>query len=184
MPTGKQQQIIYWDTCVFIAWIKDEVRTPGEMEGIKKVADLVEKEKVILITSMLTRAEILESKLKKGDLKKYDQVTRRSNVVPHDLDLPIAVLTSQIRDFYLKTDFELLIPDAIHLATAVHYNADEFHTFDGTNPRPPRNPKRYKRCGLLLLDGNVAGYNLKVCKPTSDQYELRLKPGVQDAGTA
>jgi predicted nucleic acid-binding protein len=175
MPTGKQQ-IIYWDTCIFLAWMKDEKRGPGEMEGLKKVADLVSKDQVILITSMLTRAEILESKLKKGVLKLYDAITRRSNVVPNDLDLPIAVLTSKIRDYYLKTDFELLTPDAIHLATAIHYNADEFHTFDGTNPRPPRNPKKYKRCGLLLLDGNVAGYPMKVCKPTADQYELGLKP--------
>jgi hypothetical protein len=70
----------------------------------------------------------------------------------------------------------LLTPDAIHLATAIHYNADEFHTFDGSKPRTPRD-KRYTRSGLLLLDGNVAGHGLTVCKPTADQYELRLKPG-------
>lgn len=176
MPTGKQQ-IIYWDTCVFIAWMKDEERPAGEMEGVKRVADLVEKDEVILVTSMLTRAEILESKFTKANVKKYDQVTRRNNVAPQNLDLPVAILTSKIRDYYLSTDFELLTPDAIHLATAIHYNADEFHTFDGSNPRPPRNTTRYKRCGLLLLDGDVAGHKLKICKPTAEQYELKLKPG-------
>lgn len=173
MPTGKQQ-IIYWDTCVFLAWIKDEVRAAGDMEGVKKVAELVLKDELILITSMLTRAEILQSKITPDQLAKYDKVTRRSNVVPQDLDLPVAVLTSKIRDYYINSDFELLTPDAIHLATAIHYNADEFQTFDGCKQRTPRNAK-YTRCGLLLLDGNVAGHKLRVCKPSAEQYELRLR---------
>jgi predicted nucleic acid-binding protein len=182
MPTGKQQ-IIYWDTCVFLAWMKDEERGPGEMEALAKVAKLVQQDKVILVTSMLTRAEILESKLNPGVIEKYDLLTRRTNVVPQSLDLPVAKLTSKIRDFYVRTDFELLTPDAIHLATAVHYHADEFHTFDGSKKKVPRD-KRYKRCGLLLLDGSVAGHALKVCKPTADQYELRLKPEAESGEVA
>lgn len=82
------------------------------MEALAEVAKLVQRDQVILITSMLTRAEILESKLKPGVMDKYDLLTRRTNVVPQALDLPVAKLTSKIRDFYLHTDFELLTPDA------------------------------------------------------------------------
>lgn len=180
MPTGKQQ-IIYWDTCVFLAWMKDETRPPGDMEGIAEVAKLVMADQVILITSILTRAEILEGKLKPGVIEKYDELMHRSNVVPQNLDPPVARLTSKIRDFYRTTDFELLIPDAIHLATAIHYNTDEFQTFDGVKPKKPRD-KRYARSGLLLLDGNVAGHELKIRKPSAAQYELKLKPAEEKPG--
>ena len=40
-------------------------------------------------------------------------------------------------------------PDAIHLATAVHYNLDEFHTWDGQHLLP-LNGKILRRVGKLL----------------------------------
>ncbi len=173
MPTGKE--IVYWDTCVFLAWMKDEVRAPGEMEGVSQVAKRVMSDDIILVTSILTRAEIIEAKMTPEQMAKYDLITKRSNVVPQNLDPPISVLTSEIRGHYLTTDFELLIPDAIHLATAIHYNANEFHTFDGSKPRVPRD-KRFKRCGLLNLNGSVAGHKLAILTPINSQLELRLRP--------
>jgi predicted nucleic acid-binding protein len=173
MPTGKDH-IVYWDTCVFLAWMNDEKRPAGDMEGLGKIATLVERAEVILITSTITRAEILQSKTPSEAMKKYDTLMRRSNVVPQNVDLPIAKLTSELMDFYINSDFELLTPDAIHLATALHYNAEEFHTFDGVDPnQKPRN-KRYTKCGLLSLNGNVAGRPLKVVRPSAEQYELNL----------
>jgi hypothetical protein len=83
-------------------------------------------------------------------------------------------LTSEIRDYYCNSDFELLTPDAIHLATAIHLQADEFQTFDGTKKHPPRN-KKYKRCGLPSLDGDVAGHKLQIVKPNVAQFELKIK---------
>jgi hypothetical protein len=51
------------------------------------------------------------------------------------------------------------LPDAQHLATAIAYKeVDEFHTFDGDD--------------LLRFNGNVAGFNLKICKPTAIQKWL------------
>jgi hypothetical protein len=52
-----------------------------------------------LVTS-ITRAEVLEGKLKPGVIDKYDLLTRRTKVVPQSLDLLVAKLTSKIRDFY------------------------------------------------------------------------------------
>jgi predicted nucleic acid-binding protein len=175
MPTGKDH-IVYWDTCIFLAWMNNEKRPAGEMEGLGKIADLVERAELVLVTSTLTRAEILQSKTSTAAMKRYDGLFRRSNVVAQNVDIPIAKLTSELMDHYLNTDFELLTPDAIHLATAIYYNAHEFHTFDGSDAtRKPRRSK-YKRCGLLLLDGNIAGRPMKICKPSEEQFELALAP--------
>ncbi len=173
MPTdAKKRPVIYWDTCVFLAWMQNEKRAAGEMEGLDEVSSLVKKDKVVLVTSTLTRAEVLKGKVSKEAMEKYSKLFRRSNVVPLILDTPVSVLTSDIRDFYNPTDFELLTPDAIHLATAIHHKVTEFHTFDGCNPkRKPRKPDK-QRCGLLLLDGNVAGHVLKIRKPNAEQLGL------------
>ncbi len=69
----------------------------------------------------------------------------------------------QYRDYYQQrktTDNlpTLTTPDAIHLATAIIYRANEFHTFDEHN-------ETRKRRALLPLNGNVAGYPIVVCKP-------------------
>jgi hypothetical protein len=114
MPTGKDH-IVYWDTCIFLAWMNDETRQAGEMEGLGKIAELVLRAEVTLVTSTITRAEILQSKTSPDAMKKYDGLLRRSNVVPQNVDLPIAKLTSELMDFYIDSDFELLTPDAIHL---------------------------------------------------------------------
>ncbi len=80
-------------------------------------------------------------------------------------------LTSEIRAFKAKTKKKdaiksLSVPGAIHLATAIHYGATEFHTFDGKR-KPGRNPG-----GLLTLDGNVGGHRLKICIPKGEQFLL------------
>jgi predicted nucleic acid-binding protein len=175
MPTGKDH-IVYWDTCIFLAWMNDETRQAGEMEGLGKIAELVMRAEVTLVTSTITRAEILQSKTSQEAMKKYDGLLRRSNVVPQNVDLSIAKLTSELMDFYIDSDFELLTPDAIHLATAIHYNVHEFHTFDGCKAKQKPKKSKYKRSGLLLLDGSVAGRILRVIRPSADQYELALKP--------
>ena len=167
----RNKMVIYWDTCVFLAWIKNEIRNPGEMDGVVEIVRSVWREEVVLITSTLTRAEILYSKVDKSAIEKYSNLMRRPNVLALDLDVPISELTSEIRDFYIATDFELLTPDAIHLATAIQYNADEFQTFDGSTPRKPRNSTKL-RSGLLLLDGMVGTHRLAIKKPQSQQLDL------------
>ena len=172
MPTGREH-IVYWDTCIFLAWMNNEKRQAGHMEGLGRIAALIERAQLVLVTSTLTRAEIYQSKTSPEAMKKYDTLLRRSNVVAQNVDLPIARLTSELMEYYIASDFELLTPDAIHLATAIYLNSNEFHTFDGVKPHTPRRSK-YKRCGLLTLDGSVGGHALKINVPSADQYELAL----------
>ena len=66
------------------------------------------------------------------------------------LDYDVAVLARRlIREFRMKTP-----NDAVHLATALVHNLDEFHTYD--------------RWGLLPPDGKLVradGLWLKICTP-------------------
>ena len=129
-----------------ICWLKSELRGPGELEGVMEVAGEISKNKVVLVTSALTRAEILDCKMEASAISKYNKFIRRSNVAIIPLDHAIAELTSELRSFYNTGDFELLTPDAIHLATAIHMKVDEFHTFDGSDTtRKPKN-KSFTKC--------------------------------------
>lgn len=173
LPTDPNKRpVIYWDTCVLLAWMMNEVRPPGEMEGVEEAASLILSGKAVLVTSTLTRAEVLRGTMPKSALDKMDKLFRRPNVIPLILDTPVAALTAELREFYNATDFELLTPDAIHLATAIHHKVSEFHTFDGSDPNKKPRKSSKKRCGLLLLDGNAGGHALKICKPSAQQLNL------------
>src|SRR5204863_497117 len=82
-------------------------------------------------------------------------------------DPRIASLLADIKSFCRKLNSkdgrgELTDFDATHLATAIHYRASAFHTFDNGGRRAR---------GLLELNGNVAGYPLVICKPPLSSYK-------------
>ncbi|MDQ3562992.1 MAG: PIN domain-containing protein [Pseudomonadota bacterium] len=158
MRSGKP--LLYWDTSVLLAWIKDE---PNEMEGVNDIAHGIHKNHYILLTSAITLTEVLESTLTDEARIKFNDLFKRKNCQMVAADLRITQLASQIRDYYQRQKSvdglpSLSTPDAIHLATAIHYAVKEFHTFDEKD-----DPK--KRRALIPLSGNVAGHPLVICKP-------------------
>ncbi len=175
MATGKPK--FYWDAAPLIAWIKDEKRDdPAEMDGLSEVVELVERGRAVLITSVLWRAEVLDSTLSVDQKAKLIKVFQNRYIQELSIDARVMDLAREIRDFQKNVQQKdvmksIRVPDAIHLASAIHYEATEFHTFDGkksdgTNAR------------LLTLNGNVAGHRLKICVPKTDQ--LRLNFGNQN----
>jgi predicted nucleic acid-binding protein len=161
MRSGKP--ILYWDTSVLLAWIKNESRPNREMDGVNDIAEAIHKNHYILLTSVMTDTEVLESTLTDEAKAKFQGLFKRKNCQMASTDHRISRLSSEIRNFYQlqrKVDGlpPLSSPDAIHLATAIHYEAKEFHTFDERDQ-----PK--KRRALIPLSGNVAGHNLIICKP-------------------
>jgi predicted nucleic acid-binding protein len=169
MPSGRLRY--YWDTAPLIAWITDEKRDdPSEMSGLAEVVEMVERQRAVLMTSVLWRAEVLDLHLTQMQRRKLDAVFDGQNVIELQIDSRIMDLTSEIRNFHRaskKKDAikQISVPDAIHLASAIHYNASEFHTFDGK--RAGKNPG-----GLLTLNGNVAGHRLKICSPRAVQMRI------------
>jgi len=170
MSPSKAMSTIYWDSCVFIAWIKDEKRPAGEMDGVYECVERVQAGTIRLITSVLTRTEVFETNLPNPVRTQYAALLNRRNVCLLDQDLRVSDLARGIREYYQAENAKdgkgtIASPDAVHLATAIHYKADALYTFD--------QGKRGGR-GLLSLDGNVAGHVIKICRPEVLQYRLRF----------
>ncbi len=157
--------IIYWDSAIFIAFFSQEgTRTKEELAGIDQVVDAFDKGTCILVTSMITKTELLPSKLGKDNYDKLSALWKRKQFQAMEVTEAIIDLANEIRNFYAdKQEKVPSTPDSIHLATAIRAKADVFQTFDGGKKR-----------GLLQLDGNVAGYNLSVKVPFVPQRELPL----------
>jgi predicted nucleic acid-binding protein len=167
---GGRPQTYYWDTCLFLAWIKDEQRPSGEMDGVREVIERSKRREARIITSVLTAVEVLHSRLPVGMDRLFDGLMKRINRI--GIDAKVASLAHDIRDHYMARAAEfggktLSTPDAIHLATAILYRADEFHTFD--------NDGSAKSLGLIPLSGNVGGHRLTICKPQARNPGLDLR---------
>jgi predicted nucleic acid-binding protein len=124
----------------------------------------VEAGQADLFTSAIIKTEILEGKMTDAQRALFSKLFQRRNVIQVDVTTRVLDLSNHIRNWNPK----ISSPDAIHLATAILYEADEFHTTDGGG-------KRRKRAGdLLPLDGNVAGHPLRICTPRAKQPSLRF----------
>lgn len=163
----------YWDTAPLIAWITDERRKdPAEMSGLAEVVEMVDRGKAILMTSVLWRAEVLNASLTKAQRRRLEEAFDGRSVVELQIDSRVMALAGEIRDFHRKSTKKnalknIRVPDAIHLASAIHYEATEFHTFDGAK-------NGGQAAQLMLLDGNVAGHRLKICTPKAEQLRLEF----------
>lgn len=158
--------VYYWDACLFLAWLKDEERKAGEMDGVREVIDRSKRRELRVMTSVLTSVEVLSAKIPAGMDTFFKGMMKRVNQV--SVDIRVASLAHDIRDHYIKSGSKTVsTPDAIHLATAILYRVDEFHTFDADGSR--------KSLGLLQLSGNVAGSKLIICKPEAKRPQLDLR---------
>jgi hypothetical protein len=154
MRNGKP--IIYWDTCVFIAWLKNEIHVWGPivMGGIDDVFQMVGRNEAYLVTSAITRSEIFLSTLTLEQKQKFADILRRKNVDERAADFKVTDRASELRfGFSIKT------PDAIHLATATIAGADELQTLDGLNPKTGKCNN-----GMLGLNGRLK-YKVVITPP-------------------
>lgn len=174
-PKSKRLKV-YWDTCVIIAWVKDEHRKPGEMENLYAVAQDILNNRVVMFTGSTAFGEITQSSLTSAQLEKLNGLFSRSNTDVVNIDVPVATLTGEIKQYYrqsAKTDGKppLCHADAEHLAAALIYSADEFHTFDRDDKWWDADNKKGCR-GLLGLGDNVAGHPLKIRMPQAAQLGM------------
>lgn len=59
--------VFYWDTCIFLAWLKNETtRKPGEMDAVTDCLERFKKRELSLVTSVLTITEITVAKIPAG----------------------------------------------------------------------------------------------------------------------
>jgi predicted nucleic acid-binding protein len=161
-----ERPAVYWDACPFIAWIMDEKRAPGEMDGVQACLDDVKAGRLLIVTSTITKVELLSCKAQSDQQsQRFDELLLRPEVTLVAVDQRIAQRAHDLRDHYARLGGKTLTtPDAIHLATALMYHVEQVHTFD--------NGKTGSGLGLLELNGDVAGEPLAIVKPGS--YQLRL----------
>src|SRR6266436_1874998 len=123
----------YWDSCLFLAWIQDEERPSGEMDGVREVIERSKRRECRIVTSVLTSVEVLDSRLPVGLKTLFYGLMKR--ITRLGTDTKVAAIAHDLRDHYTARSAEfggktLSTPDAIHLATAIIYRVTEFHTFD------------------------------------------------------
>lgn len=157
MRTGPKY---YWDSCIFIAWIKDEKRPAGEMQGLAEIVREIDAGKVILMTSTISLGEVLAGDLTEEQRERYESSLKKPTIVSITPDARISAEAGRIREFYRKKGWSVGLEDAIHLASALLWKADELHTFDEK---------------LLRFNGNIMGRAIRVCKPQGRQASLDLK---------
>jgi len=163
--------LVYWDASVLIALLRDEERPNDEMDGVYEWARRFDDGVARMVVSSMIRVEVLESQMEPAAEERFKALLLRSNVLEVEFGARIADKAREIRDYYQRKRAQdgsptLSTPDSMHLATAIIYKVDEFHTFDEHDSR--------KSLGLIPLSGNVAGHDLVIKKPPATQYELRL----------
>ena len=157
---------VYWDSCVWISLINQEA---GRVENCQAMVEAARKGEVSIWTSSLSLTEVFKKKCSgvNGQIEgskdpDFEAFIEQDFVTEVQVDHDIAVVARRL----LRSNQQLKKPaDAIHLATAVLYNLDEFHTYDGDN--------------LLPLDGKIPrrdGVMLRICvPPPPKQGELALE---------
>ena len=88
MPNNPK--LLYWDSCIFLAWLKEEKRAEGEMAGLKSVVREIEKKNFSVVTSVITITEILPVCSGADVVTKFGKLFQRSNFRLINVDERIA----------------------------------------------------------------------------------------------
>ena len=165
MPkSGKK--LYYWDTSCFIAWLDGgKGHSADALTGLEYIATEINDNRAFLCTSVTTNTEVLQGKYTPEQIAKLENFFKRRNVSVVSVDMKISQRASQIRNYYNQRNVNIKTPDATHLATALIYKVDEFHTLDGDG-------ERKRPSDLLSLNGNVAGEPLHIRVPLAPELPL------------
>ena len=164
--SGTDIDVVYWDTCIFYAFLKGEKHRDGEHEGIIEEYNMMRDGKLRIITSSITVAEVAKGKFKGNESKFEEFKSLRFSgtfefVIP---SLPVCDVASEIKDYYYNNPVGeqekhrlVSLGDAMHLATAIVHGASCMVTTDG---------KHVSDIGLLKLSQPIAGkYSLLIRRP-------------------
>jgi predicted nucleic acid-binding protein len=149
---------IYWDSCIFIAYLKNEIRQdPNDLAGINELFTLFDMGQLDIWTSTITIVEILETSITQEIYNKFQSFFSKRNFHPVDVTRRIAEISAEIRSHYYQAGLSTIsTPDCIHIATAIYSKCGILYTFDGGGTRP----------GILTLTNPIAGhYPLRIQKP-------------------
>jgi predicted nucleic acid-binding protein len=166
MAAGKPK--ICWDSCVYISLLTGENRTPAEMKCLYEVENLANQGRAVIFASVITLVEVLECKLTPEQAAKFQGLVANPDTPFMQVDTKVAALAHEIRSYY---EGRVSTPDAIHLATAIHFEATALQTYDGC--------RKKKHHDLLMLDQPIAGkYMIPITIPQIPQLEVEAEAEV------
>jgi len=171
---------VYWDACIFITWLTNEQRpNPHDLDGVAYVVEQWFGKAFTIVTSTISRLEVLECTLTTEQVSKFRSSLRRSDMHVIGPSSPIIDVAHEIRSHYESP--RVSTPDAIHLATAIAANCDTFFTFDGQNPSEKKGRKLLP-LGPVLCNKYKLGIELPR-RPSTNQGDLLVGvPGIPTVG--
>src|SRR5436309_1117421 len=98
--SGNKPTQIAWDSCVFLAWFKQEADKP--LDQIEMVLKLIEKGRITLVVSAICAAEVLNESGGSDAGKQLLGFIKRDNVIPADADMRIAELAARMRESVIE----------------------------------------------------------------------------------
>jgi len=153
-----KRPIYAWDATVILAWLEEDKNAP--LGGIDSVVQEVDDGTATLVVSVVAHTEVLKARHTQQQMKIFHEFLERSNVVVGNVDLRVSEKAEEIRSKGMADGRKIKTPDAQHLATAIIFGADEFHTLD---------EKLIKLSGTPIVD------NLTICKPISRSGQAMLE---------
>lgn len=144
----------YWDTCAWLGMINQE---PNKLSVLKHLWGQAQKGQCEIWTSTFTYIEAVYGHPPHGqpynpadDDPTIFAVLEQPFVRRVQLDSEVAKLARQLRRDNWDT-VKIIKPDSIHLATALHYNVTQLHTWDGSHLLPFHNKLKCKNNTLLPI---------------------------------
>jgi len=168
--------VVYLDTSILTAWLKDEDRPNDQMLGVYECFERIRKWEIQAIVSSLCYAEIDVAQYPPDRQTEFYRLLSERNPQEVSIDTRVCRLAGKLRWFYRDRSMKLETPDALHLAAAIHYEAVEFYVFDDGVEK--------KRTSLIDLSGTVGGHALAILKPpvTRPRLDFRRKPSADKPG--
>lgn len=144
---------VYWDACAWLGLLNGEAE---KLTALQYVWGKAERGQVEIWTSAFCLAEVYKAKCEGGAAslgpdgdQNLDDLFDQDFVKVVQVDSDIGKLARRL----LRSQAKLKKPsDAIHLATAVHWDLEQLHTYDGSDL-------------LGLVVKTSAGNDLDICKP-------------------
>jgi predicted nucleic acid-binding protein len=142
---------VYWDACAWIGFINAE---PDKITSLRAIWDAAKRGNYQIWTSTFSYLEVIRGINKQGEAyppEEYDELVYDLFEQPHvervQLDVEVAMLARKMKRDYHPTLASRA--DAVHLATALYWNCEELHTYDG-NHLLPLDGKIPRRDGIFL----------------------------------
>jgi predicted nucleic acid-binding protein len=134
MSGSTKPPLLCWDSCIFLAWFKKEEDKP--LAAIEACLNSIAANKTNLLISAVSFAEVLDKAGKSDAGTQFVAFAKRQNIIIANVDVRVALQAGTIREYghqeldQGRISHGVSIPDAMIVATAMLYRADELQTFD------------------------------------------------------